>query len=331
MSKEDLKAGKKAYWYSNEGMLYKVFPQIQSVEGAIVAVGSDQGLDLLAATSSNRLEMVDRSFPVHAAMNSVLAVARHTFKNGVDSLARRAFFEQFEFPRLNDTRRILEELPIDVQETAMILFEAGVPVHALSDKNISYGEFMKIRSEREDQTGQPVTWYGSVESLEKVMSVDKAGGITFTTGDITDQNVLKGLKSRLNEERKGMGVIYLSNAEEFILRGGDDEDLDGLWGRIEQFPLDDRGVIIRTAQVSTHSILGRLSEDLSDPLYNIHLPWHYNTEELRHHMTMVQINPRYRVEGWRAIAQEYRKRGLSLPGISNLNVEETARHALASF
>lgn len=49
------------YLYSNEGEVYRFFPYVQHLQGAILGVGSDQVLDIFANTNFEVALLTDRS------------------------------------------------------------------------------------------------------------------------------------------------------------------------------------------------------------------------------------------------------------------------------
>lgn len=310
------------YWYSNEGSLWRLYPSASERVGAILSVGSDQGLDLLANSQCSRLEMVDKAPHIAVVMKAVLEVAKNRFGK---SDWRGNLFNDFEYRALRETAQVIKSgLESNDAELALRIFEEGVPLQH-GQLPASYASYLRLRSQVKNETGEHVAWYGDDEKGSKIIEAYKSGRITIVTGDLCKEQVRGEVIDRLDKDGEKLGIVYLSNAEDHMQKDGVKQVKD-FWKGIRP-ALDPLGVILRTGQVFGFNRVGRITVSPDDPFYNILNPWHYNSETVEHHLWMMRANSGYANQGWLKVATAYRQLRLTAEGISNLNLDLTRSNA----
>lgn len=324
---------KKIHWYSNEGQLHVLNPYIKDRTGSILAVGSDQALDLLVNSGCSRVDFVDNSRSVQVMMRGVLEVGR-AYRESKGSLSPHSFFNFFDYSNLGETRQMITALDVADQETFLELIGEGLSVYAPQYGNrVSYGQYMQLRAGSIDQTRKPYAWYASPESLDRVIDAYTSSDITFTEVDLCKMEGLKAVSENARVIGSAYSVVYLSNVEDHLynFEPKNSTALDDLWKNIESLPLDEKAIALRTAQVQKlHHGIECKPESLATHsiLYNLNWNWHYNAEDIDHNILMAARIVQYRSNrSWIKLAKGYRRLGLEpQQGVSRLTKELTEVH-----
>ena len=322
-----------SYWTSNEDQLFKLFPYIAHVSGSVIAVGSEQGLDLVANSQSQRLVKVDYDKDVNLLTRAILEVGSHFRRETGGFSDPLEFFYYFRnnLMSIDDRARrgdVIEEA-LGVQGAHRVnsvllrplLRVAGSGREILRD--VYMGEYMNRRSKDQKVSA----WYGSCEGLNKVLDMYERGDISFVLTDLQNPELPRLLDQMLEDP---IGIMYLSNIESKNFFNP--YKTEKIWENLNQLRLTDDGVILRT---SAESNFVRPSVSLQvvktfecDPVLNsLYLKWHYNAETFEHHKVLSDQDVSYSSNGWGVWYNKYVDMGVrDWRHVSFLNIEAYRRY-----
>lgn len=284
------------FFHSNEYHLYKLFPKLRGFENAVLGVGSDQVFDVLANTNLNSAFLVDFAKPVTLFMRTLLEVGLWYKMVAGKYPEPEQFIECFDQANMP----FIKEFTINLlgENDGLKTFE--LIAKGLNGKGLQYSQFMRHRAQLKDDGGDTYAWYSTPSKLAKVLTLYDQGKVYIINGDLCNPEVVEkvGLKA------EGMGVnfdvIYLSNAEE-MMRTRNGRLVGAMWRNILTLPLSEQAVALRTAGFSMIRSLGRVpwNHQQAGNLSRIYkFDWHYNLEEIAHHVSLSRDDPEYTNRGW---------------------------------
>lgn len=239
------------YIISNEQTLFECGPWIADKTGTAIAVGMDQGFDLLAmAPKLDRLVVVDVDRRTSALSEGMMVAASrlrrlHRAVAGDDAaeLEPQRLVEAFRGMNLGRTlialRRYFRSAGMDHEiEQAL----RPVPERPQIDAYLDF----KAQAHQTGGGVPYVSWLSSAANLNHVIDLYEAGGIRFEHADMTDPGKLLGDMSRAGGE---VSVIYLSNAGDVgyidSMRRKDTK-IPQLMHALSSLPLAEDAVVIRS-------------------------------------------------------------------------------------
>lgn len=284
------------FFHSNEFYLFAFYPTIKDFNGAILGVGSDQILDMLANTSMQSATLVDFTRPVTSVMKTLLEVGTWHHQQTGDYPKPHQFIRYFDLKNLPFIRKFAINVLGDTAGWAAYKTIAG----GLWKGNLGYAPFMRLRASLEDTEGNPYAWYSTPQKIEKVISLYEQGQIIIATGDLCDPGVMEKVSQKIENQGNNLDVLYLSNAEMMIQNSVGWGAMEKMWENLMALPLSQRAVIIRTTgyPLADHMERAPMLHPKGNVLNKIYYDWHYNLEEVRHHKRVVSGNPLYTSFGW---------------------------------
>lgn len=284
------------FFHSNEFHLFRFYPKIKDFNGAVLGVGSDQILDMLANTNMQSATLVDFTRPVTSVMRTLLEVGAWHYKQTGEYPKPHQFIRYFDLRNLPFIRKFAINVLGDTAGWAAYKTIAG----GLQKGNLGYAPFMRLRASLEDTEGNPYAWYSTPQKIEKVISLYQQGQITIATGDICDPSIMVKVGQRARQQNTTLDVLYLSNTEMMIQNSTGWNALDRMWANLMSLPVSEKAVIIRTAgyPLADHMERAPMLHPKGAILNKIYYEWHYNLEEVWHHKRVVMGNPLYTSYGW---------------------------------
>lgn len=317
------------FFTSNEPFTYRYFPYIKN-KGAVVGVGTDQVLDLVANTQTTVGVIVDYNDASCTLMKTLLEVGRchKQFFGSNPTLTEIAgYFSRNRLDRLWDF--IGKINPEDAASSARKFLERGIDIGFEDAKSIGYDQYMLRRAKLKDSSGDNYAWYSQPDKLNKIINLYSNGAINVVRGDLCDAAAIGFVSDLVEGLRVGVDVIYISNVEEILAaneRKYGFELFERFWTNLQSLPVRQDTQLLRTTmRVLVEEITDDgLTEVEDEGFKNILLDWHYNMEQFEHHLKMVESVPSYIRRGWFLKAKKLKEIGqLTEKGFSRLDVDNT--------
>jgi hypothetical protein len=289
-------ADRNPYFHSNEGELYRVFPYLKELSGAILGVGSDQVFDFMANTSLSRAVLIDYSELNCLLMKSLVDVGIAHRQNFGQDPKPDEFIQYFQKSRLKNLVNILSNSfsPKQITKISDLINRDTI----FNPGGLPYEELMRIRINRKGRMKEPFAWYSTKDKLSKIIDAYEQGRITIVNMNLLDGEGLLSVAQEAKESGFIFDTIYLSNVEETenaLLS----ETTRKLWQALLDFPISSRAVIVRSALRGIPAQF-RLESDDNYPMgfKSLYFPWHYNIESINHHQASAWLDPEYTDRGW---------------------------------
>jgi hypothetical protein len=239
--------------------------------GVYVGVGPDQNLTYLAHARVELGFVVDyrrRNLRLHLLHRALLALAadragylsrltarslrdvgKETDGAGLVAAARRAAWDQKQFDReVREVRRYLEPLRIvqeeewsDLRTIHARLSGPGVEARFLAlPMYPTLGDLITTT----DREGRPAHFLAAEGLYATLRSLQCEDRVIPLVGDLGSPGTLGRIGAWLRERSLGVSVVYLSDVEFFLLRGG---RYEGLVQGLEALPRLEGAVLLRTS------------------------------------------------------------------------------------
>lgn len=197
-------------------------PYIEGIRGALVAVGSDQGLTLAALALSELVFLFDYdSYVVHVDRIHVVFLKKATSR--ADFLALWG-----DDSRMADAEAMVSsEL---TKDDLKIYKEFRGQVHSFLVRNMKFGE-----------ANTRTYWLGREKDYAYIRSLAMNGRIKVLNGDLLGGETVKGIALVLQKVNMPANVLYLSNCEEYW-----SYYTAGFESSFEALPISEKSVVLRT-------------------------------------------------------------------------------------
>lgn len=257
------------YAISNEPCLHKLFPIIQEKRGGIVAIGSDQGLDLFANSKATHLFMIDIAQDTSLLTRTLLEVgSRHKKTFGAYPTPKQ-YIEYFEDDNLCHIVRFLKEnLHEDKVKRIVNLLTVG---RYGAGYRIMYSEYLSYKAQVRNDQGQRFGWCASKESLERIFRAYDEGRIFVIKGDIGSEELIDRISSLAYKRNISISILYLSNSEEYRER----EVLTHSLKTTLSLPFDTEAVVLRTTHGTKEGAFFKKEDTVPPKIRDLFNPWHY--------------------------------------------------------
>lgn len=213
------------YLASNERDLHLIEADVRGRGGVLVAVGADPGYVLAAWADADALVFVDldRAIPdLHQIYAAFFAEA------ATPGAFLRLWSEAGRAEALALLRSIADS---DEDATALVeIYEAALP-----------GTSRHFSDLAKRMTAAGVPWLLSEDSLyQRTRALVRGGKVIALRGDFTRGGVVRALGERLREHKQEVGLLYLSNIEQYFLYGPE------FRANIAALPFASDGIALRT-------------------------------------------------------------------------------------
>ena len=256
------------YYMSNEGCLYKLFSTITEKTGTIVAVGSDQGLDLFVNSQAQYVLMVDISSTTSSFSRALLELGsvhkkifgqyptveqyHNYFRNENVCHTIRLLGDNFQNEELDQIYKILTD---DLSDTTEI--------------QSLYYKFLRYKSQLTNDNGQIFSWNSSDENLKKVFEAYDQGRIFVIQRDLYSQGTTKTISEIIESRKSSLDVLYLSNSIDYL------DDYKPVANTLKM-PLDTKTIILLTDSELSSTKIRREEESSINTLTSYPFSsWHY--------------------------------------------------------
>lgn len=212
------------YWISNEQSHFLWREQIADLGGALVGVGTDQNYLLAAWARSELIVLAD--------FDAGVVDLHHAYGVLFDHAATPAEFRQ-QWSADNEpavVARLNEALPPELREGAIEAYQAARP---LVDERL-------IRVDRQYQQLGIATFLSDQAQYDHLRTLWRNGRVLALRGDLTADSAYVGIGDALRTADIEVGVLYLSNAEQYF------KYTPGFRRNMSSLPMAERGVVLRT-------------------------------------------------------------------------------------
>lgn len=213
------------YLASNERDLHLIEADVRGRGRVIVAVGADPGYILAAWADADALVFVDLD-PAISELHQIYAAFF------AEAATPAAFLRLWSEAGRAEALALLRSIADSDEDGAALaqLYEAALP--ATSRHFADLGKRMSAAA---------VPWLLSEDSLyQRTRGLVRAGKVIALRGDFTRDGVVRALGERLREHRQEVGLLYLSNIEQYFLYGPE------FRANIAALPFAREGITLRT-------------------------------------------------------------------------------------
>lgn len=189
------------YWISNEDNLELFYDAVKDKGGVYVGVGTDQNYLMGAWARAEALVLVDFDQSVvdlHRVYRVIFLAAE----------TPEAFLQLWQRQSRPEVRRLIQEGYSDKRQRAGALLALNTARWAVERR---FGRLM-AQMTKANQTCF-LTNAADYAHLRRLFQEDK---VFMVRGDLTAQRTLSALGEALSESGKAVGVLYLSNAEQYF-------------------------------------------------------------------------------------------------------------------
>jgi len=287
------------HFVSNEASLYKLFPLLRNLTGAVFGVGSDQVLDILSNSQTTAAFIVDYTESVSLFSRTLLEVGAYHKKTFGKFPTPEKMIDYFEDKNIHHIRRIMAR-NLSEQETAKVvaLLQKGTDVWLKQNEatRVPVTEYMRFKSTLLDDEGKRFSWLGTQEHINKVLQAYEDGKIYVIKGDITNSHVLSRVAGIARQNGIDINVLYLSNVESYL--SGHWDTCRNYSQGIQSLPTGDKAVILRTSWDinSRYPVPAEVAEKTT--MAHILLDWHYNAQSYSDWERKAKLDETYLHNGW---------------------------------
>jgi len=252
------------HFMSNEGCLYKLFPAIKDKTGTIVAVGSDQGLDLFVNSQTQNVLMVDITKRTSLLTRTLLELGSVHKKIFGEYPTVEQYHNYFKKENVEHINRLLED---SLNGTFKELITGRYS--PLSPDSVYY-KYLKYKSTLCDDNGNTFSWNSSDENLRRVFEAYDEGRIFVLNRDLYTEETAEVISEIVNSQRSSLDVLYLSNSISYL------HDRKERINPTLKVPLSSNSVILITnTSYSTDSITHKDEKTIDTQLSYVYSDWHY--------------------------------------------------------
>lgn len=280
------------HFVSNEPSLHCLFPFVDNLSGAVIGVGSDQVLNILANTKATVGYIVDYTESTVLFIRLLLEVGlyHHKLFNCYPSPA--VYRDYFDDQNILHLQRIFSRNFSETETKEVIaVLKKGITV----DKSrIPVTEYMKLVSQIKNNNHHVVSWMGTDEHINKVLDLYSKCNILIVKGDITDPEAMGKIGKNARDQGVTFDIIYLSNSESSFYTK---EQVQNYWNILGKLPKGKNAVIMRTSWDVDYKLplpplvlKTRLRKQFNE--------WHYNVQRYTDWENKVKNNPIYLHKGW---------------------------------
>ncbi len=264
------------YVVTNE-VLAPFAPWLQHIDGAVITIGTDMGLDLLANSSADLAILVDKSIRVSLTTRLLLELPLHfaaMHQWHTPSIKQLAELFDFTIDKNKNLAEILIHSGLSSDSAFFPLIEQyirmGMSSKERTDTLLSFAHYLLIKSTL------PTSWLSSPEKIAKILQLYAEGRIIIMRQDITSPTIASHISSILSDHQTSIGAMHLMNVEEFI-----DQPI-----ACDEWEFKDNAVILRSIQGKY--FLSQAENELpafpmvGDARRFASPDWHYNVESITH-------------------------------------------------
>lgn len=291
------------YLYSNAGEIYRFFPYVKPLQGAILGVGSDQVLDIFANTQLRTALLVDRSEVNCSQMSLMLSVGLLLKEDLKHFPTPEEFLNSFKRENFRALEpRLIEILGRRKVNQGRVLVDSWLPIKKGQEEgSLKFVEYMQLRAILPDEEGLQYAWYSTPDKLKKVLKAFDEERIIIQNANFLEKDDILDLRLILEDmDTGGIDCLYLSNIEQALERQSNEGALNRLWDNLSLLPISQDALILRTAMTGipqSTRIQSRVTQN--HPVFKqICYRWHYNIEEMRHRRAKVLRDSSYNNLGW---------------------------------
>nr|MBP9819349.1 hypothetical protein [Candidatus Woesebacteria bacterium] len=250
---------------------------LQYIDGAVVTIGADMGLDMLASSSADLAILVDTSIRVSLTTRLLLELPLHfaaSHQGRVPTLRELAQLFDLSDPTCRERAEtvIQSELSSDSAFLPLIkqYIKMGMASKERTDTLLSFAHYLLIKSTL------PTSWLSSPEKIAKILQLYADGKIIIMRQDITSSTIASHISSILSDHQTSIGAMHLMNVEEYINKPI----------LFDRWSFANNAVILRSIkgkffssqaeyELPTYPIFGDARRFASPD-------WHYNVESIGH-------------------------------------------------
>lgn len=251
------------FYMSNENCLHKLFPTIKNKKETIVAVGSDQGLDLFVNSQAKYLLMVDICQNTSSLSRSLLELGSIHKKIFGQYPTVEQYHTYFKKENVFHIIRLLEnnfEEIINEELTSMFS-------RTIEEPEPQYYEYLKYKSSLHNDNKKLFSWNSSDDNLKKVFEAYDQGRIFILQRDLYTKETAKTISEIIESKKSSIDVLYLSNSIDFITN-----KISAI--NTLKMPLNKKSIIITTEKKDEEDNI--LDEDYKRKNLSLYFfPWHY--------------------------------------------------------
>ena len=235
------------FYMSNESCLYKLFPTIQDKTGAIVSVGSDQGLDLFVNSQAQYLLMVDITKETSLFTRALLELGSVHKKIFGQYPTAEQYHSYFREENNHHVIRLLEDNfdKDDLTDIGMKLTGKHTWLRLLSRPR--YSQYLNYKSKLRGDNEQTFSWNSSDENLKRVFEAYDEGRISVLQGDITNSKTNENILEIMGNDGS-VDVIYLSNVIDYVISDYSEEERAIKLSNIMKIPSSYESMILTTSK-----------------------------------------------------------------------------------
>jgi hypothetical protein len=311
------------HFVSNEASLYKLFPYVENLGGAVVGVGPDQVLDIFANSETTHAFIVDYTEPIPLFTRSLLEVGMYHKKTFGKFPTTEEFIEYFKDKNLHQLERIIRK-NLSARETDKVLklLQEGTDVWLEKDKatRVPVADYMGFKASMTNEAGETFSWMGTQQNIDKIMQAYEDGRIYVIKGDISNKGLMGKIGGIANRKGVEVNVLYWSNVEGYF--SGNWDVCRNFFQGVQQMPIGNEAVILRTSwdvrtmhpapqAVKKHPTMSHILRD-----------WHYNAQRFSDWQEKVERDETYLHDGWVREIKDLEESG-SIPktGLTTLGID----------
>ena len=217
-----------AHYFKGNEYHFQVFvPYIQDLGGALLGIGTDQNFTLADIAGSELVFIFDYDAIIVREMEIYLSFIRRCATS-------QELIDLWGDPdRGDEARAIINEDFGGKEKSALYL-----RVHKKYGERI--GKHLKD-SRKRAKKGTRLHWLVTEESYTRTRALVEAGRVVVLDGNLLGGVTVQGIADVLTELKMPVGVLYLSNAEEYWSRY-----TDGFESSMQALPMDDKTRVLRT-------------------------------------------------------------------------------------
>jgi hypothetical protein len=215
------------YIQSNETRHDLWFPYIRDRGGVYVGVGSDQNYTLMAVAKARYVVLLDidqRVTDVHRMYAILIPEARDPADLVDDFAAANA-----EATRARIEAALADEPP-EVRKRMLRGFANG--------RETLHRHLLRVIERRRD--GAPSSWLSDPEQFAHVQALFRHGRVRAIVGDLTGERSMQTAAAAAKALGEHVGVLYLSNAEEYF------KYIPSYVRNVSALPTNEQSVVLRT-------------------------------------------------------------------------------------